>query len=110
MGLLIYLFNQICGFQLLIMLSIYYGLTFKFPMITHGNYKITILVIIGLIWFVNIILIHLDAIMTTFVAIAILLTPFIFLGKLIFSGIKKLLNKSPYFNEKIKKFKLKRAE
>lgn len=52
MGLFIYLFNQICGFQLLIMLSIYYGFTFKFPMIAHGNYKITILVIIGLIWFI----------------------------------------------------------
>lgn len=109
MGILIYLFNQICGFQLLIMLSIYYGFTLKFPMIAHGNYKIIILIIIGLIWFVNLILIHFEAIINIFAAIFILLVPFIFLGKLIFSGIKKIY-KNPYLNEKMKKIKIKRAE
>ena len=109
MRILIYLFNQICGFQLLIMLSIYYGLTLKFPMLAHGKFETVILVIIGLIWFINLILIHLESIINIFTAIFILFVPFIFLGKLIFSGIKKIY-KSPYFTEKIKKFKLKRAE
>lgn len=90
MGLLIYLFNQICGFQLTIMLSIYYAISLKFPFIAQGNFKIVILIIIGLIWFINLILIHLEAIMNIITSIYIMFTPFIFLGKLLIKGFKKL--------------------
>lgn len=109
MGIIIYLFNQLCGFQLAIMLTIYYSISLKFPIIAEGNYKIIILVIIGLIWFINLILLHFEAVFNIFTSIYILFFPFIFIGKLIFSGIKKLY-RSPYINKKLKMFKLKRTE
>lgn len=94
MGILIYLFNQICGFQLTIMYTIYYFTSQKFTVLQDGKWQILCLTIIALIWLINLIIIHLEALINIGTAIYIVIYPFIWVIKWIYKKLLKISLKS----------------
>lgn len=69
---IIYLLNKLCVFQGLLMTLTYYFLYLQFPFFQNEKVNFFSLIFIFLIWFINLIMVHLESIINIFISIYIL--------------------------------------